>query len=734
MKEAPGEYTRIFKRAFNIDKIKQHKRIIVFTKQQFPLQSEIQTVHLRTEVVIDGPTRVFRIINVDTHGGTKAKGGEADEGSPTPLVTGVRGIIGSLKMNTIRSSYLTNTTMNMTTTTSPTITKATTTTSTILATNSTKVYTSISFALHGIGISLVDDSPKEIAYVSISSIKMDFRETMERQNFIFLIQQIQIDNQLRNAEFPVVMLLRKPSKITTGVGTPEIPSPSNVEMLSQKDLYFCQIYFSRSNFYRDIYFFHHFVINSQGTSVELKVDQPFLESITEYFSTFIEKEDDQKLNVDSGRSDDVRELKASETNPSSLLIPSLPPAILERQKVYFENFYIGPLSVEFSLKMKEVKSTSWLITSLGSMDKLPIQIDFQQLKHPFTTTKECIITLYQLYRQLFLTEVLNKLIGYADILGNPFALFSDVSSGIADFLYRPTNALVFDPINFISELHKGTTSLFEKSIYRIFHSTSNFSQSIGKLIATLGENHSYIKARTNQLEPRNLTTALVTSSKNLYWSVSEGVTGVFIQPWQAYNHEGIDGLGKGFLQGILGVVFLPTLGLVDFITSTTTGAKKFIILLGSNNNKNVRVRPARCFMSDMSLQRYSLRHALGQHYLWLIDKGHHQYRWHMEVDVVYLLSDMSLFCISLPEIKLIYSVDYSAIKPSKLEKTENQLIIHLPKSTTSSEDSHDKDEDGDETNQNSIKIVLEDSKLTDQLHEQLKIVILSEAMKRPKDQ
>lgn len=142
----------------------------------------------------------------------------------------------------------------------------------------------------------------------------------------------------------------------------------------------------------------------------------------------------------------------------------------------------------------------------------------------------------------------------------------------------------------------------------------------------------YIKARAKNQESRTVLSSLVDSARKLGYSFADGVLGIALEPWQGYHREGFEGSSQtikrltqpGFLKGIprgaIGLAFLPALGIVDFVTTATTGAKNVIVLFATHQ-KRLRIRPPRCFLVDSSIQPYSLKHAIGQHYLTLIDKG-----------------------------------------------------------------------------------------------------------------
>ena len=93
--------------------------------------------------------------------------------------------------------------------------------------------------LPGIGISLVDKTPKELVYITLDYIDLTYKNSSEAEKFELTVGKVQIDNQLRAAEFPIVL------------------SPSH-EWTNR----FFSMSFEKSNLYKDIKFFRFVKLNN----------------------------------------------------------------------------------------------------------------------------------------------------------------------------------------------------------------------------------------------------------------------------------------------------------------------------------------------------------------------------------------------------------------------------------------------------------------------------------------
>lgn len=99
-------------------------------------------------------------------------------------------------------------------------------------------------SFEGIGVSLVDDV-KELIYLSLRKINLNYETTDEEESVKFTVHSVQIDNQLREPIYPVIL------KHAT----------------NEEALHFFDIEYVKNNYYKDINFFHSFSVNKQGVSL-----------------------------------------------------------------------------------------------------------------------------------------------------------------------------------------------------------------------------------------------------------------------------------------------------------------------------------------------------------------------------------------------------------------------------------------------------------------------------------
>lgn len=99
--------------------------------------------------------------------------------------------------------------------------------------------------------------------------------------------------------------------------------------------------------------------------------------------------------------------------------------------------------------------------------------------------------------------------------------------------------------------------------------------------------------------------------------VYDGVTGVFLRPWEGAREEGAAGFAKGLGKGLIGFVARPVSGVVDFASSSFEAVKKVTDV----NAEVKRIRPPRYIHSDKIIRPYCLADAEGAKLLWDAEKG-----------------------------------------------------------------------------------------------------------------
>lgn len=445
--------------------------------------------------------------------------------------------------------------------------------------------------------------------------------------------------------------------------------------MTRSESTFFSLEFRRNKRYKEITFFKSFTFNERGLEIDISLDETILDELVSFVSSFL--------------ASDMLDEDALWT--SSVALPPVPSSGRDEKKLYFENLKLGPIKVNLGLRMREqhlskdgISATigALLKSGVASLDNVPIILNALDFRHPFTTLNE----LGEMIMRHYSTQVVQqfyKMIGYIDILGSPVSLLSSFSTGVYDFIHEPTQALFTNPSNLLQSVKKGTSSLVGRSAYGVLNSVSKISGSIGKVVATVSDDDRiYNHYRATRTDPRYFGDSLASGIVGLGSSLADGLLGVVAEPYAGFQSHGLLGLTTGLRRGLSGAVALPVLGLLDFVTTTTTGARNSALLL-TGERVPLRQRPP-AYLPDFSLPDYSLRAALGQYYLWCLQGyDRHVYQWHVEIEggVLYLMSNTALFVVHIDatsaHLNILSTLFFEEIDIDYVETTFDSVIVPL---------------------------------------------------------
>lgn len=72
-------------------------------------------------------------------------------------------------------------------------------------------------------------------------------------------------------------------------------------------------------------------------------------------------------------------------------------------------------------------------------------------------------------------------------------------------------------------------------------------------------------------KPKHIFEGLQKGGKAVFYGFKEGITGVFLQPYENTKREGAIGFVKGTAKGLAGLIVKPVTGVIDFASKTAEG-------------------------------------------------------------------------------------------------------------------------------------------------------------------
>ncbi|KAJ3037263.1 hypothetical protein HDV00_001828 [Rhizophlyctis rosea] len=389
--------------------------------------------------------------------------------------------------------------------------------------------------LEGIGVSIVNAQPQELLYASAKNVMLAWTDTTTDQALSFSIKWLQIDNQLYGCLEPIFVY----PTVLPKEGDEEIHPVLMATLSKSKDTSF------------GVEYYEWFTILLQELSVDM--DEDFLYALVNF----------TKFNV-PGWND--AEHKLCDT---TMAIPE-PPLTDDSARMYFEKFLLQPVQFNISFVRTQAANAEEdrhrrrgffsfvldvMTMTIGNIHDAPIRLNALELQHPYVTPSQLADLIVKFYTQETVSQ-LHKVIGSADVLGNPVGLFNNVSSGVSDFFYEPLQGFeITRPQDFGIGVAKGTASLFKKTVFGVSDTFSKVTGSIGKGLSVITMDEQFQERRrlaSARNRPRHAVYGVTTGATSLARSVASGITGVVSKPLEGAQEEGVGGFFKGIGKGLVG--------------------------------------------------------------------------------------------------------------------------------------------------------------------------------------
>ncbi|OBA25264.1 DUF1162-domain-containing protein [Hanseniaspora valbyensis NRRL Y-1626] len=421
------------------------------------------------------------------------------------------------------------------------------------------ISTIILFNVNGVGISLINKKLEEILYSKIKGIELRYNNSKIYKSISWKVKFLQVDNQLfedniKNVLYPTVVTDRKDDMDKHPVFSGSI-TRVNDETTGMT-------------------YIKHATLLLQEMS--LKLDEEFVIEMMQFFNL---------IKVPTS------------INYHHLTLPVCTKK-LERKNLHFENLHIQPTVLHFSFMRSESlqfkrngmdlvtltqrkKASSFLnalYMTLGNISDAPVTLNsliMENYKTSANRLKEDIINHYnnEIYSQLL------KLVGYADVLGNPIGLLNNLSDGVADIFYNPyQNGYYMNdrPEELGISFSKGGMSFLKKSVFGFSDSFAKFTGSVAKGLtaATNDKNFQrerYLQQRKNKLS--NDSKPFASGLNSLVQGVSAGFSGIASNPLEGAKKEGTAGFFKGLGKGLVGAPTKTMIGLLDMANNVSDGIK-----------------------------------------------------------------------------------------------------------------------------------------------------------------
>ncbi|KAJ8463158.1 hypothetical protein ONZ45_g17681 [Pleurotus djamor] len=409
--------------------------------------------------------------------------------------------------------------------------------------------------LAGIGVSLLNRKLVEVLYVSMNRLSFSYMDSPVAQDVHISLGSLQVDNQLHDATYPVVLQPTPVKKDNDSVAA--LPTvQASVSWLKDQA--------------HGVMYIKYFSVLLQALTIE--ADEDLLFSIFDLVQIKGVSWEDETVDVLIKDPDDIPE----------------PQEVAVGQVLYFEVLELQPIKLSLSfMRTERMNSEDKLVLrnplavvinaltmTVGNINDAPLELNALGIKDMRLTQPELLSRITYHYRQDVLRQ-LYRILGSADFIGNPVGLFTNVSSGVADIFYEPFNGVVMHGNKELGiGIAKGAASFVKKTVFGVSDSFTKFTSSVGKgLSAATFDSEYQARRRMTQRrnKPRHAIYGVAAGGEAFASSVASAMEGVLMKPIEGAETEGALGFFKGVGKGLVGAVTKPVVGVFDLASNVSEG-------------------------------------------------------------------------------------------------------------------------------------------------------------------
>ncbi|KAK6259268.1 hypothetical protein SCA6_013742 [Theobroma cacao] len=508
------------------------------------------------------------------------------------------------------------------------------------------------------GISLVNSYPQELLFASAKNIKIDLLQSVDHQKLSFQISSLQMDNQLHNTPYPVILSFNSDYRShQVGQITKDDGPKSKAErglQISSDSSFEPVFYLAVAKWRRkDVSLVSFEYISLRVADFCLELEQEVILSLLYFFKAVSPGLQSQVLpfsdpiyNVGFAHGQTCEHVKAreqlhgtgtpvlSKSDETGGLLPLIVPLgapwqqihLLARRhrKIYVESFDLAPIKFTLSFSSSPWMLRNGVLTSgeslihrglmaLADVEGARIHLKQLSIMHQMASWESIQEILIRHYTRQLLHEMY-KVFGSAGVIGNPMGFARSLGVGIRDFLAVPAKSILKSPTGLITGMAQGTTSLLSNTVYALSDAATQFSKAAHKGIVAFTFDDQAVARMEKQLKGE------ASHSKGIINEVFEGLTGLLQSPVKEAEKHGLLGILSGIALGVTGLVGRPAASILE-VTGRTAQSIRNRSRVYHMGSQQYRVRFPRPLSRELPLRPYSWEEAVGISVLTEADDG-----------------------------------------------------------------------------------------------------------------
>ena len=489
--------------------------------------------------------------------------------------------------------------------------------------------------LKGIGFSIINEVPKELFYISLYDIKVNYISNFFQSNF-GTKTEITENIELYMKNFQIDYCLNDSFKNIIFPSNQMIPSKEEELEVNDEDkkiedfvpflsLLVTRQFFKDEKKTEEILFYKQIdlIIQEFNIKVEQYALTCLLELVNEImgFFDYATKFDEKKK-----EKEDLEEiLETKKDIPLEKLFKENED--LERMTINILLFSCLKFNITLRLDLSSMNISVLpkpLMRILGSVGNTLTRITDGQLKFSekiftniYKNATDIMWDLINHYSKEGIKQIY-KILGSTDLIGNPVNFIEGLGTGFFELVNEPRKGFLLGPKQFGKGLLKGLGGVLSGVVGGSFGVVQRISGTLYSATQSLaGKGRGYIIEEED--EPTNIITGI---GKGLYGGLKElagGITGIFTHPFRKFKKKGTaKSLISGICSGLFGLVISPFSAVFKLIYSVSTGAKNTITTIsGKQLLVSTRFRHPRVMLGgDEPIHCYETNLAEAKELLW----------------------------------------------------------------------------------------------------------------------
>ncbi|XP_012530446.2 vacuolar protein sorting-associated protein 13D isoform X2 [Monomorium pharaonis] len=424
----------------------------------------------------------------------------------------------------------------------------------------------------GLGLSIVSQRPvEELLFARFAAISLDLVQTPLNTTLNLSVADVQIDNQLFEAQCTSVLFVSRSSRM---------------EDESRPALHLAVEKLQSKNQNAEIY--KHAIVSVKPLCVHL--EEKFILKLAAFLG--IGK---SELEVPVDENDFKAQRFISEVSAA------------HAKRYYFGALKLVPNQVKLSVltTMKLSHHLQAVKRKLGltliNFENATIELEPFVKKHPFESSQFLIHSIIKHYKDELKWQAA-VILGSVDFLGNPLGFMNDVTEGVSGLIYEGS----------VKSLVKNVTHGISNSAAKV---TESLSDGLGRVI--MDERHEEARQRI-RANTTGSSDHLVAGLKGFGFGLLGGVTSIFKQTYDGATNEGFPGFFAGFGRGVVGTITKPVVGVLDLATEAASAVRE--TSRSAHRAIPKRDRPPRVVSGSTGLlPPYNRQQAEGQEFLYSIN-------------------------------------------------------------------------------------------------------------------